>query len=106
VDKLYAMLQKQLSFDNRCLFTREHTLVDHEVAIMLQRLRKSGDPMPDRVTEFAKFRWGFTDVQEWIRLSFDARNQAELPPGRLRLDGVEPEEWNRNPSLRLVPKPE
>ena len=62
---------------NLCSEANDITLVDIEAAILLQRLRKSGDAMPLPLQLFAKEHWSHSHIQDWIQDHFRAKDHAK-----------------------------
>ena len=44
------------------------SIVDVDLALMLNRLRLNGDPMPQRLAEYAARQWQRPSVQAWLNL--------------------------------------
>ncbi|WP_287877073.1 glutathione transferase [Aquitalea sp.] len=44
------------------------SIVDVDLALMLNRLRLNGDPMPQRLADYAALQWQRTSVQRWLDL--------------------------------------
>jgi len=59
------------------------TLVDSELALMLQRLGLNGDPLPIRVREFAEREWARPSVREFV----EHPRPATVPPGYWTIPG-------------------
>jgi glutathione S-transferase len=59
------------------------TLVDSELALMLQRLGLNGDPLPTRVREFAQREWTRPSVREFV----EHRRPATVPAGYWSIPG-------------------
>ena len=53
--------------DGPTLFTR-WCVADTDLAVMLQRLIKSGDEVPQKLKDYAEAQWQRAAVQEWIKL--------------------------------------
>ena len=47
----------------------EWSIVDVDLALMLNRLRLNGDPMPQRLADYAALQWQRPSVQAWLGLS-------------------------------------
>lgn len=63
-DKLIAAANKLVVEGKKFLFD-EWSIVDVELALMLQRLIKAGDHVPDNLAQYAKFQWQRPSVQWW-----------------------------------------
>ena len=101
--KLYGVLGDLLQMGQRSVFAgKSITLVDIEAAILLQRLRKSGDAMPLPLQLFAKEHWSHSHIQDWIQAHFRAKDHAKTTK---RVPKPTPAPPKRR-ALRLVPKPE
>lgn len=44
------------------------SIVDVDLALMLNRLRLNGDPMPQRLADYAAFQWQRAAVRRWLDL--------------------------------------
>ncbi|CAN7639279.1 glutathione transferase [Pseudoduganella sp. LjRoot289] len=64
-DKLIRAAGKLV--DGPSLFTR-WCVADTDLAIMLQRLIKSGDEVPQRLKDYADAQWQRPAVQDWLKL--------------------------------------
>ncbi len=47
----------------------EWSIADSDLAVMLNRLILNGDPVPERLKEYAAFQWQRSSVQLWLALS-------------------------------------
>lgn len=45
----------------------EWCIADVDLALMLNRLVRNGDPVPPRLADYAKRQWQRASVQEWVR---------------------------------------
>jgi len=65
VEKLYAAADMWLAHgtDGLC---GEWCIADVDLALMLNRLRLHGDPMPQRLAEYARRQWARPSVQLWV----------------------------------------
>lgn len=45
------------------------SIADTDLAMMLMRLVASGDPIPQRLADYAKAQWQRPSVQQWVRLA-------------------------------------
>jgi glutathione S-transferase len=66
--KLFAAAQRLLDGRSENLFD-QWSIADVDLAMMLQRLVKHGDPVPQRLVEYANYQWGRPSVQKWINHS-------------------------------------
>ncbi len=66
-DKLIAVCQQLLAPNQPYVFAR-WSLVDVELAVMLQRLLCNGDPIPEPLTHYAQQQWQHPHVQAWLGL--------------------------------------
>ena len=66
-EKLYDAAQRLLG-DKTHLFG-EWSIADVDLALMLNRLRLNGDPMPEKLATYAEFQWQRPAVVEWLALS-------------------------------------
>ncbi len=76
VDALVRAISPLLKENNQNLFN-EWCIADTDLALMLQRMIKAGDPLPERLVEYAEFQWQRASVGRFVALS--ARNSAEKP---------------------------
>lgn len=67
VGKLISAAQALLVGDPEHLFG-QWTLVDVDLALMLNRLILNGDPMPAPLVEYAARQWQRASVQEWVNV--------------------------------------
>lgn len=67
-DKLIATAERELSPGLANLFG-EWSIADTDLAVMLNRLILNGDPVPERLKEYAAFQWQRASVQLWLTLS-------------------------------------
>jgi glutathione S-transferase len=63
--KLFAAALQLLEDRAEYLFG-EWSIADVDLAMMLQRLVAHGDPVPQRLVEYAKHQWHRPSVQQWI----------------------------------------
>lgn len=66
-DKLIAVCQQLLGPNQSYVFAG-WSLVDVELAVMLQRLLCNGDPIPEALAHYAQQQWQHPHVQAWLRL--------------------------------------
>jgi glutathione S-transferase len=64
-NKLFAAALRLLEGRAGYLFG-EWSIADVDLAMMLQRLVAHGDPVPQRLADYAKFQWLRPSVQQWI----------------------------------------
>lgn len=67
-EKLFATAQKYLPEGQANLFG-EWSIIDSELAMMLNRLILNGDEVPARLKEYAAFQWQRASVRLWLTLS-------------------------------------
>jgi glutathione S-transferase len=63
--KLFAVIDTLLAPGGKNLFG-EWCIADTEVALMLQRLLKHGDPLPAHLAAYAESQWQRPSVQLWL----------------------------------------
>jgi glutathione S-transferase len=66
--KLFLMAQTLLASGNENLFG-EWSIADVDLALMLNRLALNGDPVPQRLMEYAGYQWKRPSVQRWVTLN-------------------------------------
>ncbi|MDA5548348.1 glutathione transferase [Yersinia massiliensis] len=66
--KLISGLEPLLSDGRKYLFN-EWCIADTDLALMLNRLALSGDPLPDYLQQYASYQWRRPSVQQWRALS-------------------------------------
>ncbi|MNT20940.1 Glutathione S-transferase YfcF [compost metagenome] len=66
-NKLFAIADRLVPAGAPQLFG-EWSVADLELAIMLNRLILSGDPVPQRLVDYAGHQWQRPSVQRWINL--------------------------------------
>jgi glutathione S-transferase len=66
-DKLITVCQQLLGPNQPYVFA-SWSLVDLELAVMLQRLLCNGDPVPAALADYARQQWQHPGVQAWLRL--------------------------------------
>ncbi len=66
--KLFAAALRLLDGRSENLFD-QWSIADADLAMMLQRLVKHGDPVPQRLVEYANYQWRRPSVQKWINHS-------------------------------------
>lgn len=64
--KLIKMADLLISDNQTSLFT-EWCIADTDLALMLQRLIKNGDPVPEKLKNFANTQWARASVQAWLQ---------------------------------------
>jgi glutathione S-transferase len=67
VDKLFAAALQLLEGRGEHLFG-EWSIADLDLAMMLQRLVAHGDPVPQRLVDYANHQWRRPSVQQWINV--------------------------------------
>lgn len=63
--KLFAIAAALLSSDSLKLFS-EWCIADTDLALMLNRLVLNGDPVPERLADYARHQWQRPSVQSWV----------------------------------------
>lgn len=66
-EKLFFVAEKLLAPDAEFLFD-SWSIVDAELALMLQRLIQNGDAVPERLKNYALQQWQRPSVQKWLAL--------------------------------------
>ncbi len=66
-EKLFFVAEKLLASDAEFLFG-SWSIVDAELALMLQRLIQNGDAVPERLKNYALQQWQRPTVQKWLAL--------------------------------------
>ncbi|MDO5652799.1 MAG: glutathione transferase [Brachymonas sp.] len=64
-DQLIAVANTLLAHGGKFLFDERWSILDVELALMLQRLIKGGDPVPENLVTYANFQWQRPSVQWW-----------------------------------------
>lgn len=49
--------------------TTDGGIADVDLALMLNRLTLNGDPVPQRLMEYARYQWKRPSVQRWVTLN-------------------------------------
>jgi glutathione S-transferase len=65
-EKLFAAALRLLEGRGQYLFD-EWSIADVDLAMMLQRLVSQGDPVPQRLADYANHQWLRPSVQRWIK---------------------------------------
>jgi glutathione S-transferase len=65
--KLYAAADALLAPGATTLFA-DWSIADVDLALMLNRLQLNGDPVPERLAQYARRQWLRPSVQEWVAL--------------------------------------
>ncbi len=65
-DKLIAVANKLLAHGGKFLFGDQWSILDVELSLMLERLIKAGDPVPENLVQYANFQWQRPSVQWWV----------------------------------------
>jgi glutathione S-transferase len=68
VQKLLSAAEALLSGDEPNLFGT-WCIADTDLALMLNRLILSGDPVPTRLIDYAAYQWERPSVQRWVELN-------------------------------------
>lgn len=63
--KLFAIADALLPTDSLALFG-QWCIADTDLALMLNRLVLNGDPVPERLTAYARHQWQRPSVQAWV----------------------------------------
>ncbi|MNM10579.1 Glutathione S-transferase YfcF [compost metagenome] len=66
-EKLFFVAEKLLAPDAEFLFD-SWSIMDAELALMLQRLIQNGDAVPERLKNYALQQWQRQSVQKWLAL--------------------------------------
>lgn len=66
-EKLFFVTEKLLAPDAEFLFG-SWSIVDAELALMLQRLIQNGDAVPERLKNYALQQWQRPSIQKWLAL--------------------------------------
>ena len=64
-DGLVATVERLLPAGARYLFGN-WSIADTDLAMMLMRLVASGDPIPKRLEDYARYQWQRPSVQQWV----------------------------------------
>jgi glutathione S-transferase len=67
-DKLIALAERLIPTDAGTLFGA-WCIADTDLAMMLQRLLKTGEPLPARIRQFAESEWQRPSVQAFVNMS-------------------------------------
>jgi glutathione S-transferase len=65
--KLYLAVEQLLPVNQQSLFS-EWSIVDTDLALMLNRLVRAGDEVPERLAQYARLQWQRPSVQEWVNM--------------------------------------
>jgi glutathione S-transferase len=65
-EKLFSAALRWLETRGENLFG-DWSIADVDLAMMLQRLIAHGDPVPDRLVDYATHQWRRPTVQQWVR---------------------------------------
>ena len=63
----FAVANKLLAHGNKFLFGDQWSILDVELSLMLERLIKAGDPVPENLVQYANFQWQRPSVQWWVK---------------------------------------
>jgi glutathione S-transferase len=66
--KLFSVAEALLPSDGHNLFG-EWCIADVDLALMLNRLVMNGDPVPQRLADYARVQWQRPSVQQWVGLA-------------------------------------
>jgi len=66
VEKLFAVAEALLPVGAENLFGR-WSIADVDLALMLNRLALNGDPIPERLAQYARHQWARPSVQLWVK---------------------------------------
>ena len=66
-NKLIAAITPLLADDRDNLFDA-WCIADTDLAVMLMRLIKNGDPVPERLVRYAEHQWDRPAIQQWLQL--------------------------------------
>ena len=64
-DRLIAVASALLAHGGKFLFDERWSILDVELALMLQRMIKAGDAVPENLVQYANFQWQRPSVQWW-----------------------------------------
>ncbi|PKH24428.1 glutathione S-transferase [Enterobacterales bacterium CwR94] len=64
-EKLFVAVERLLPADQQNLFG-EWSIADTDLAVMINRLALHGDPLPERLAQYAHFQWQRASVQRWL----------------------------------------
>lgn len=73
-DKLIRAAERLLPPGAEQLFG-EWSIADIDLALMLQRLLRAGDAVPDRLADYARGQWQRPAVQAWLALGRDSQEE-------------------------------
>jgi len=65
---LFEAVERLLPVGGANLFG-DWSIADTDLAMMLMRLVASGDPVPQRLADYARAQWQRPSVQQWVRLA-------------------------------------
>lgn len=65
---LFEAVERLLPVGSANLFG-DWSVADTDLAMMLMRLVASGDPIPQRLADYARAQWQRPSVQQWVRLA-------------------------------------
>jgi glutathione S-transferase len=65
-DRLVKVVEQLLPVDGPWLFGAAFSIADADLALMVQRLARNGDPVPPRVRAWADAVWSRPSVQEFV----------------------------------------
>lgn len=64
--RLITVANTLLAHGGKFLFAEQWSIVDVELATMLNRLILSGEAVPENLVQYAKFQWQRPSVQWWV----------------------------------------
>ena len=67
-NKLFSAVEQWLQTGEQHLFGH-WSIVDTDLALMLNRLLLAGDAVPERLAHYARFQWQRPSVQEWVKMT-------------------------------------
>jgi glutathione S-transferase len=67
--RLFRAMDARLTPGAQFLFSNTWSIADVDAMMMLIRLVKSGDPIPERLKQYALAQWARPSVQEWVKMA-------------------------------------
>jgi glutathione S-transferase len=77
LDKLVSFAERVVPADGGALFGA-WSIADTDLAMMLQRLLKTNEPLPDRLRAFAEREWQRPSVQDFVNARRPAQHRSAL----------------------------
>ena len=74
--RLITVANTLLAHGGKFLFAEQWSIIDVELATMLNRLILSGEAVPENLVQYAKFQWQRPSVQWWVT---QKRNPLQQP---------------------------